>query len=150
MLVVSLLASSLSIAAGQARCQSGPNRLQGPSPVPPGLSPTDSDVLAREQFRRRAAEAAQKQLEKLADQLRTRLASEIAARKRAEAQLSELLRRSELTDQIDEQRQRLREDTVAQLRARNKQLEGELNAALWAKKLAEEQLKVINQRRKAR
>ncbi|MBU2531951.1 MAG: hypothetical protein KKB37_04385 [Alphaproteobacteria bacterium] len=177
--------------------QDGANRKQTPPTEQRPTFGAELDGLRREQFRRRAAEAAQKQLEHLAEKMRQQLGEEVAARKAAEASLARLLERVTLTDQIDEERQRLRDKKLEAVEARNqelerqvldlsrqlaeekankeklqtkirttanasadrgsnsdemrsriKQLERELNAAIWARKLAEAQLKLVSEREK--
>ena len=68
--------------------------------------------MRKERFRRRAAEAAQKQIEQMADQLREQLGREVAARQTAEAVATELLSRASLENQIDQERKRLRNEKV--------------------------------------
>lgn len=186
----------LVLTGAPAAAQSSPNRLQGPplSALRPVPAP-DNDILRKEQFRRRAAEAAQKQLEQLAEQLREQLALEVAARKAAEDELTRTITRNKLTVQIDKDRHRLRGDQIetlkarrdaleqqvlqlsrplideaarrqkleeqlqqaggaipngtagnAKLNARMQQLEHELNAEKWARRLSEAQLKLLQER----
>ncbi len=93
--------------------QSTPN-----TEVSPGQSEASQLVdrreaeLRKERFRRRAAEAAQKQIEQMADQLREQLGREVTARQTAEAVATELLSRASLEDQIDQERKRLRNEKV--------------------------------------
>lgn len=105
-----------------AAAQSDPNRLQGP-PLSASRPAPGNDILRKEQFRRRAAESAQKQLEQLAEQLREQLVLEVAARKAAEDTLTRTTTRNKLTDQIDQERQRLRGDQIETLKARRDTLE---------------------------
>lgn len=206
-LIVLLAAAAL---PSDALAQAPPSRLQGPpaSPLPPAAAPpalaqpapATADLLERERFRRRAAEIAQKQLEVLAEQLREQLSFEIAQRKAAEAELSQAATRIKLTDQIDEERQRLLDDAMRKIKqqrdvlerqnltltqqlsaeasrrralevrlreaealvqqtepdaqggaggklaSRVEELERALNAAQWARKLAEAQLKLATER----
>ena len=80
-------------------------------------------MLRREQFRREAAEAALKHLEQMADQLREQLGKEVTARRAAEAVASDLLSRASLEDQIDRERERLRDTRVQLLEKRSALLE---------------------------
>jgi hypothetical protein len=114
----------LALTGASAVAQSNPSRLQGPPFSTSRPAPaSDDEILRREQFRRRAAEAAQKQLEQLAEQLREQLALEVTARKSAQEALARTVTRNKLTDQIDEERQRLRRDQIESLKARRDTLE---------------------------
>jgi hypothetical protein len=135
-------------------------KMPGPSQIDEtaaAATPSGAAELGRERFRRKAAEAAQKQLEVLADQLRQQLAKEIAARRAAQVVAAELLSRATLEEQIDDERQRLKDAARAvpplragasgdasQLVTLVKGLERKLKAAEWARKLAEAQLKILS------
>ena len=97
------------------------------------------EMLRKERFRREAAEAAQKQLERMALQLRTQLGKDISARQAAEALAADLLARSELNDQIDRERERLHTERIATLEKRRSVLERRLN--IMSKRLATERTK---------
>lgn len=142
-------------AALPAGAQSVPSRLQGPARIDsatPG-SPLRPErptkripqagqldaALRKERFRREAAEAAQKQLEKMAVQLRAQLGKEIAARQAAEALAADLLARTEVDDQIDRERERLRAQRTAALEQRRNVLERMLET--MTKRLAAERAK---------
>lgn len=129
-----------------AGAQSVPSRLQGPARVDgrtPGNAPPQAGMLdaelRKERFRREAAEAAQKQLEQMAVQLRAQLGKEIAARQAAEALASDLLARTEVNDQIDRERERLRAEKIATLEKRRDVLERMLDT--MTKRLAAERTK---------
>lgn len=173
--------------AGLGLAQSQPKPAPGPIIE---TVPADIETLRKERFRRRTAEAAQKQLERLADQLREQLIAEVAARKSAEASLKSTLAKIKLSDDIDLERKRLRDSNLlalakrrddlerenlrlsqqladeinrrqqleakieqvlnsgaeAKLAARIVELERALNAARWARKLAEAQLELVSAR----
>ncbi|MFT5508483.1 MAG: hypothetical protein ACI89J_001558 [Hyphomicrobiaceae bacterium] len=154
------IAMAFAVAVAPASAQNLPNKMQGPTQI--GEATVAAKLaataeLGRERFRRKAAEVAQKQLEVLADQLREQLAKEIMARRAAEVVAAELLSRAKLEEQIDGERQRLKDaaPAVAPLRAGVggdafrlktlvKDLERKLKAAEWARKLAEAQLKILS------
>lgn len=109
-------------------------------------APQDA-VLRREQFRRQAAEAALKQLEKMADHLREQLGKEVTARRAAEAVASDLLSRASLEDQIDRERERLSDARVELLEKRSVLLEQkikELTQRLTDERTRREQLEAEN------
>lgn len=109
-------------------------------------APRDA-VLRREQFRREAAEAALKHLEQMADQLREQLGKEVTARRAAEAVASDLLSRASLEDQIDRERERLRDTRVQLLEKRSALLEQkikELTQRLTEERTRREQLEAEN------
>lgn len=110
--------------------QNGRSNLQGPPLVQfnnqPGNATGNSDVLQREQFRRQAAEEARKQLEELAGQLRDQLGEEVARRRTSEARVLELTARLTLTDQLDQERQKFRQDRLESLETSRRSLEQEL------------------------
>lgn len=153
------IAVAIAAAAAPAGAQTLPSKLQGPTKAedaPASAKQGGAAALRRERFRRMAAEAAQKQLEILADQLRQQLAREITARQAAEVVAAELLSRAKLEEQIDSERQRLKaaaetatpqragvSGDASQLKALIKDLERKLKTAEWARKLAEAQLKIM-------
>lgn len=96
-------------------------------------------LLRKERFRRRAAEAALKQLEQMAAQLREQLGKEISARQAAETVAAELLSRASLENQIDQERKRLRNEKIKILEERRALLERTVEA--MAKRLADERAK---------
>ena len=146
-----------------AQTEPSPNtsqgQIQGGAAATATAKPDGAAALRRERFRRRAAEAAQKQLEVLADQLREQLAKEIAARKAAETVAAELALRTKFEEQVDGERQRLKAATkvpepkranvgsdTSQLKAMINDLQRKLKAEEWARKLAEAQLKIISEK----
>lgn len=189
-LAVTIAAALVAIGAhlpGHALAQSQQPPVAGPIIE---TVPADIEMLRKERFRRRTAETAQKQLERLADQLREQLIAEVAARKSAEASLKSTLAKIKLSDDIDSERKRLRDSNLlalakrrddlerenlrlsqqlaeeinrrqqleakieqvlnsgaeAKLAARIIELERALNAARWARKLAEAQLELVAER----
>jgi hypothetical protein len=198
-----LVLTTALISSVDALAQSAPSRLQGPPTLELQQTQVSGEDLEREIFRRQAAEAAQKQLERLAENLRERLAAEVAARTSAEEKLADLTARIVVSDQIDQERQRMHSGqlatlegertalerkvsdltqqlteesrrrreleverdeasrdppaaaiesakTIEKLGARAKELERQLTAAEWARKLAEAQLKLIGERQNNR
>lgn len=132
-----------------AGAQSVPSRLQGPARIDSATPDRPSETIPRaglldaelrkERFRRAAAEAAQKQLEQMAVQLRAQLGKEIAARQAAEALAADLLARTEVSEQIDRERERLRGEKIAALEKRRDVLERMLDT--MTKRLAAERAK---------
>lgn len=141
-----VLIAATSLLVPTANAQTSPSRLQGPVPVERRSPDINRDLLSRERFRRKAAEAAQKQLEALAGQLREQLVKEIAARKAAESKLADLTARTILTEQIDQERQRLRDDTAQKLEARRALQERELSDLKRRLKLETDQRKALETR----
>ena len=109
----------------------------GPRPDENAAAAAPQDaVLRREQFRREAAEAALKHLEQMADQLREQLGKEVTARRAAEAVASDLLSRASLEDQIERERERLRDSRVRLLEKRGAMLENKVK--VLTQRLADE------------
>ena len=116
------IAMAFAVAVAPASAQNLPNKMQGPTQI--GEATVAAKLaataeLGRERFRRKAAEVAQKQLEVLADLLREQLAKEIMARRAAEVVAAELLSRAKLEEQIDGERQRLKDGQTVSIQLRD-------------------------------
>lgn len=120
------LAVAMMVASPLSAQNLPPSRLQGPPVDATDDMMARDTLLRRELFRRRAAEAAQKELEQIAEQLRLALAREITARRKAEENAAALASRESLSDEIDRERQRLRERRAKAERARRAELEREI------------------------
>jgi len=129
----------LALAPLSAHAQSGANRLRGPAPAV--RDPEVVALLERERFRRESAEAAQKQLELMAEKLRQELVAEVKARQEIEQSSVELAARVTLADQIDQERQRLRSNKVSQLEQKVAELTERLASETAQRRSLEKELK---------